>query len=248
MRKLLVFQHVAAEPLGTLDQQFRAAGFRIRYVNFFRQPDACPDVGRYHGLVVLGGPMSAETSDRHPHIAVEREAIREAIGRGMPVLGICLGAQLIAASLGARTLRGAAPEIGWFEVEPTPAARSDPLFAQLGPREHVFQWHNDTFTLPHGAVRLAESPRCAQQAFRYAETVYGLQFHLEVDAPLIRRWLATPSYLRELAAQRGSRDARSILADTERHIDRLHAMSRGVFGEFIRRFYHTRRRVPLPSR
>lgn len=248
MRKLLVFQHVAAEPLGTLDQQFRAAGFRIRYMNFSRQPDAEPDVGRYHGLVVLGGPMSADISERHPHIAFERNAIREAIALGMPVLGICLGAQLIAASLGARTLRRAASEIGWFEVRPTEAAARDPLFAELGPREHVFQWHNDTFTLPGGAVRLAESERCAQQAFRYGESVYGLQFHLEVDAALIRRWLATPSYIEELAGAPEAGGPAAILAATERHMARLNALSRAVFGEFIGRFYRRRRRVALASR
>jgi len=248
MRKLLVFQHVAAEPLGTLDQQFRSAGFRIRYTNFSRQPEAEPDVRRYHGLVVLGGPMSAELSDRHPHIEFERAAIREAIGLGMPVLGICLGAQLIAASLGARPLRRAAPEIGWFEVAPTAAAESDPLFAHLAPREHVFQWHNDTFTLPAGAVRLAQSARCAQQAFRYGDSVYGLQFHLEVDTSLIRRWLTTPSYLKELEEQPDAGDAATLLAATEKHIGRLHTLSEAVFGEFIRRFYQTRRRVALASR
>ena len=248
MRKLLVFQHVAAEPLGTLDRQFRDAGFRIRYTNFSRHPDAEPDVRRYHGLVVLGGPMSAEHSARHPHIEFERAAIREAVSFGMPVLGICLGAQLIAASLGARTLRRAASEIGWYEVRPTPAGRSDPLFAQLDAAEQVFQWHNDTFTLPPGSVRLAESERCQQQAFRFGDSVYGLQFHLEVDAALIRRWLQTPSYLKELEAQPDAGGASGILAATERHIERLHALSGAVFGEFIRRFYQTRRRIALASR
>ena len=101
MRKLLVFQHSAREPLGVLDPMLRHAGFRIRYVNFSRQPDLEPDVSRYHGLIVLGGPMNVDQQDRFPHLATEIAAIREALDRDIPILGICLGAQLLAAALGA---------------------------------------------------------------------------------------------------------------------------------------------------
>ena len=94
MRKLLVFQHAATEPLGVLDPMLRRWGFRIRYVNFARDPQARPDVGRYNGLVVLGGPMNVDQGERYPHLATEIEAIREAMRRELPVLGICLGAQL----------------------------------------------------------------------------------------------------------------------------------------------------------
>ncbi len=128
MRKLLVFQHVPSEPLGTLDGQFKAAGFRVRYINFSRLAEARPDVRRYHGLVVLGGPMGADQSDRYPHLEVEMDAIRWAVDAGIPVLGICLGAQLIASALGARVRRNPVTEIGWFDVEPTVAGRDDALF------------------------------------------------------------------------------------------------------------------------
>ncbi len=121
MRKLLVFQHVPFEPLGTLDGQFRAAGFRIRYLNFSRLADTRPDVGRYHGLVVLGGPMSANEFDRYPHLNIEVDAIRQAVDAGIPVLGICLGAQLIACALGGRVRQNPVKEIGWFKVRPTAA-------------------------------------------------------------------------------------------------------------------------------
>jgi GMP synthase (glutamine-hydrolysing) len=247
MRKLLVFQHVPYEPLGTLDRQFRAAGFRIRYVNFHRQPDARPDVRRYHGLVVLGGPMAADAADRHPHLAVERGAIADAVGARIPVLGICLGAQLIAACLGGRTLRRAAREIGWVDVSPTDAGRADPLFSHFERQEKIFQWHSDTFTLPPGATHLVSSALCAHQAFSYGESVYGLQFHLEADGALIERWLRTPQYLAELA-EGGGMTADDVHRQTLRFAHRSTALSTAVFGEFIRRFYAWRRRIALPSR
>jgi GMP synthase (glutamine-hydrolysing) len=248
MRKLLVFQHVPLEPLGTLDRQFKRAGFRIRYVNFDRQPDARVDVDRYHGLVVLGGPQAADQTDRFPHLRYEKEAIRTAVENGYPVLGICLGAQLIAASLGGRTLRGRAPEFGWADVTPTAAGRADPLFRHFDGSEQIFQWHSDTFTLPHGAVHLASSRACAQQAFRLRDHVYGLQFHLEADRALIGRWLAAPHHLKELAERGVQLDPKRILAETSARLPRAAALATAVFGEFIERFYAFRRRRALSSR
>jgi GMP synthase (glutamine-hydrolysing) len=247
MRKLLVFQHVPYEPLGTLDGQFREAGFRIRYMNFHRQPEMRAEMGRYHGLVVLGGPMSADETDRYPHLAGEQDAIRQAIDIGLPVLGICLGAQLIASSLGGQILRGAAREMGWFEVRPTSGGGDDPLVSHFRRSETIFQWHSDTFTLPDGAIRLASSKICENQAFRFSDHVYGLQFHLEVDEPLIQRWLRNAEYRGELTAPADA-GPEQIREQTIRHIHRAHALSRNVFGEFIERFYRWRRRRALPSR
>jgi len=248
MRKLLVFQHVPFEPLGTLDRLFRQAGFRIRYVNFDRQPDARVDVERYHGLVVLGGPMGADQVDRHPNLLYEKEAIRRSIELGHPVLGICLGAQLLAASLGGRTLRGRAPEFGWVDVEPTPAGRADPLFRHFLGAERIFQWHSDTFTLPHGAVRLAASAGCEIQGFRLNDHVYGLQFHLEADRPLIARWLSNRHQLAELGHIGVTLDPERVLAESDANLPRAARLAGEVFGEFIDRFYSFRRRRALGSR
>ena len=251
MRKVLVFQHVSSEPLGVLDQQLREHRCRIRFINFSRDPGAKPDVSRYNGLIVLGGPMNTDALDRYPNLLTEMEAIRQAISRGMPVLGICLGAQLIAEALGARVGRNPVKEIGWYEVAATDAGREDPLFAHFNGPEQIFQWHGDRFELPHGSTLLASSERCANQAFRYGENVYGLQFHLEVDAELIERWIVNPSMCAELGEMRRQNlPATPALVRqlTAQHIDRSLALAHDFFGEFIRRFHHRRRRISLPSR
>ena len=248
MRKLLVFQHVAYEVLGTLDAQFKAAGFRIRYVNFARAGTQRLDMRRYQGLVVLGGPMSVNDVARYPHLLAETDAIAEAIDTGLPVLGICLGAQLIASALGASVRPNATKEIGWSTVRPTVAAGKDPLFKHFRSTEHIFQWHGDTFDLPQGATLLAETRACKHQAFRFRDDVYGLQFHLEVDTPLIERWLATPAMRDELDELSESTSAERIRAETQRHIVRAMRLSHDVFGAFIERFFRWRRRRALPSR
>jgi len=226
--KLLVFQHSACEPLGVLDPMLRRSGFRIRYVNFAREPHAEVDLARYDGLVVLGGPMNVDQADLFPHLMYEKEALGEALARHLPVLGICLGAQLLAAALGAAVRPNAVREIGWYPLEPMPAARDDRLFRHFDGSQHVFQWHAYTFDLPPGAVHLASTATCRNQAFRYGERAYGLQFHLEADEHLIRRWLAVPQYLEEAGRIR----AAQVLRETHRHAALTSTLAADVFAEF----------------
>jgi GMP synthase (glutamine-hydrolysing) len=245
MRKLLVFQHAATEPLGVLDPMLRRRGFRIRYVNFAREPHARPDVGRYNGLVVLGGPMNVDQQERHPHLRTEIEAIGEALRRELPVLGICLGAQLLAAALGASVRPHTVREIGWYALHPAAAARDDRVLRHFDGSQPVFQWHAYTFDLPRGAVLLASTDSCQHQAFRFGERAYGLQFHLEADEALIRRWLSVPSY----RAEAGEGQAQEILRDTQRHAGAAQRLSEKVFGDFLDLFsWRSPKRVLLRSR
>ena len=248
MKKLLVCQHVAHEILGTLNPLFKRAGFRIRYVNFERHPHSLPSIDGYHGLVLLGGPMSVHDGERHPHLDVEVELVQRALDRGIPVLGICLGAQLIARALGARVEPNHEKEIGWYDVTVTAEAREDPLLSHFEIPERIFQWHGDTFEIPRGAVHLATSSVCSNQAFRYGDNVYGLQFHLEVDLPLIERWLRVPENRREIELLDGRVDCERIQWDSARYLDRLHLLSERTFGAFIELFGPHRRRRALPSR
>jgi len=245
MRRLLVFQHVPFEPLGTLNPLFKRHGFRIRYVNFGRHPEARPRTEGYHGLVILGGPMSAADPERHPHLATETALIREAIEREVPVLGICLGAQLLARALGGEVRAARRKEIGWHEVARTPAAVDDPLFSHFGERETLFQWHEDTFAIPRGAVRLAGSATCPNQAFRYRRNVYGLQFHLEVDEPLIERWLRVHAHRHELLSAGGSVDPDRVRQETAARIARAMRLAERTFGAFVRLFGPVRRHRTL---
>ena len=230
MRKLLVFQHAPSEPLGVLDPMLRRAGFRIRYVNFFREPAAQPDVERYNGLIVLGGPMHADQTAAHPHLVTEIRAIREALRLQIPVLGICLGAQLLAAALGASVRPNPVREIGWYRLQCTDAAGADPLFCHLPGAAHVFQWHAYTFDLPQGAVHLASTPTCRNQAFRFGELAYGLQFHLEANEAQIQRWLRIPAYRAEVENES------QLLQDTQHYIGHALRISQRVFAGFIEHF------------
>nr|PZN69674.1 MAG: hypothetical protein DIU62_01985 [Pseudomonadota bacterium] len=248
MSRLLVFQHVAAEPLGTLDALIRARGHRIRFVNFHRHPDAQPNVDRYRGLVVLGGPMNVDEQHRHPHLKTELKAIEAALKQGKPVLGICLGAQLLAHVLGAPVRKHDQHEIGWYDLQTTEAGRTDPVLGVLGERAPVFQWHGRTFDLPSGAVHLARTETCEHQAFRFDRAAYGFQFHLEADEAMIGRWLTIPSYREELEAAGLGHDAETIRAATGELIQRMKPLAGTVFNGFLDLVGRPNRRVVLPSR
>jgi GMP synthase (glutamine-hydrolysing) len=247
--KVLVFQHVPYEPLGTLDPLLKEAGFRIRYVNFGRNGAERPALDRYAALVVLGGPMNANEIDDYPNLRTEVEILKEALQRQMSILGICLGAQLLAKALGGSVAQNERPEIGWHDVELTAAGKSDPLLSAFASTERVFQWHEDGIALPPGCTQLARSQASRVQAFRAGEHAYGLQFHLEVDRQLIDRWLSVPANQPLLEQERGRVDPERIRHEVPAYIDDLQALSRETFGRWIDRFdARAPRRRLLPSR
>ncbi len=248
MSKVLVFQHVAYEILGTLNPLLKQHGFRIRYVNFDRTPEEQPTIDGYDGLVILGGPMNTDQSDRFPHLDCEVRVIREAIEQDIPVLGICLGAQLVAKALGARIDRNPEWEIGWYDILPTEEGRKDPLLRNFSDTEKIFMWHGDTFEIPKGAVHLATSQTCVNQAFRYGDRTYGFQFHMEVDEPMVGRWLAAPDRQRELRCLKGRVGAEEVRGATRAHIDSLTSLSAQTFTAFIDLFGNKKKFRALPSR
>lgn len=248
MPRIQVFQHVAAEPLGTLDPLIRQRGHRIRFSNFEREPGLQPNMERYRGLVVLGGPMNVEERHSRPHLLAELRAIEQMLTLGRPVLGICLGAQLLAHVLGAPIRRHPVPEVGWHELATTEAGRKDPVLTPLGEVAPVFQWHRYSFEVPGDATHLARSPLCEPQAFRWGDNAYGFQFHLEMDEPLIERWLANHRYLEELADHGHPADVEAIRQQTRAHIATMKAQSAQVFNAFLDLVGRPQRRVTLPSR
>ncbi|MCH7517674.1 MAG: type 1 glutamine amidotransferase [Candidatus Dadabacteria bacterium] len=248
MPRLLVLQHVAHEILGTLDPLLRDAGFRIKYVNFERHPDAEPELEGYDGLIVLGGPMNVDEVDKYPNLETEMNLIKRAVEKEFPILAICLGSQLLAKALGAKVRKNPEKEIGWYDLSPTEEGENDPLISNFKHVERIFQWHGDTFELPEGATLLAFSPLCKNQAFRYGEYVYGFQFHLEVDTPMIERWLRVPENKKEIEDLNGKIDSEQIRVETPDFISRLNELSNSVFGNFIELFGYNKKRKTLPSR
>jgi GMP synthase (glutamine-hydrolysing) len=246
--KILVFQHVPYEPLGTLDPLLKHAGFRIRYVNFGRDPELRPTLDKYAALIILGGPMNSDQIDSYPNLITEIEIIREAVSRNMSILGICLGAQLLAKAIGGSVSRNETREIGWHDIDLTAAGTADPVLGLFAQRQRVFQWHEDGIELPPSAVHLAGSQASPVQAFRYGEHAYGFQFHLEVNESLIARWLTVPENQATLAVERDTVDPLKIREQTASSISKLESLSVQTFSRWVDQFEMTPRRRNLPSR
>ena len=197
-------QHVPFEGLGSIEPWLRKAGYELTGTRFFESADLpAPDAIRF--LVVMGGPMSVNDEAGHPWLVQEKRFIRDCIQAGIPVLGICLGAQLIASAMSARVYRHHTQEIGWFPVQSVHPAEGDAF--HFPPSVEAFHWHGETFDLPPGATLLASSAACENQAFQLGRSVLGLQFHLET----------TPEAAREIVAhcREELRPARYVQSEAE---------------------------------
>ena len=176
-------QHVAFEGLGSIETWLKSAGHSIAHTRQFLN-DPLPTVDQFDWLIVMGGPMGATDEAQLPWMGPEKALIRQAIDAGKLVLGVCLGAQMIASVLGARVFQNEQREIGWFSIQRSPDAIQLPFGTIFPDRIEVFHWHGDTFDLPAGAVRLASSEATKNQAFAVGDNVLALQFHLEMTPGL----------------------------------------------------------------
>lgn len=206
---LLVLQHADCEPPAAYEDELLDRGIPLHRVPV----DRCrqlPDWRPYAGIIAMGGPMGAYDDPIHPWLAAEKRLIADAVRAGKPYWGVCLGAQLLAASLGARVAPGPQPELGVLPVEVTAGAAQDPVFAAAPRTFSTLQWHGDTYELPPGAVQLARSQLYEQQAF-VVDRAYGLQFHLEVTSTLGAEWMQMPAYVEELEQLAGPGCASALL-------------------------------------
>jgi GMP synthase-like glutamine amidotransferase len=190
-----VLQHIRCEPPGLFSGVLRARGIAAETVEL-DEGGRLPDWRGLDLVIAMGGPMGAHDDAQHPWLAGERSWIAAAVHAGVPFFGVCLGAQLLAASLGAPVRTGAVPEVGVLPVTLTGAARGDPVFGALGTEFPALQWHGDTFGIPAGAVHLARSAAYPNQAFRFGETAYAVQFHVEVTRAMLAGWAEVPAYQR----------------------------------------------------
>ena len=228
--RVLVLQHIACEPPGVFEDVLLERGALLQRVELDAH-EPLPDRREVDAIVAMGGPMSANDEEL-PWLAAEKRMIAEAVEADVPFFGVCLGVQLLAASLGARVYPGPEPEVGLLPVTLTAAGLSDPVFAAL-PRELVtLQWHGDTFDLPENATRLATSTAYENQAFRYRRA-YGVQFHLEVSREMAVEWAEVPEYAASLERTLGREAAAGFIRRIGERAEEMRADGRALFERWL---------------
>jgi GMP synthase-like glutamine amidotransferase len=185
--RLLAIENAEGEHLGCFEELAEERGIEVEYRRLWRGDDLEKAL-EYELLVFLGGPMSVNDEAEYPYLVEEKALIRRALNADKPILGICLGAQLIASALGARVYPGEERELGWYPITLTEEGKRDEVFSAFPPHLEVFHWHGETFDLPRGAKLLAGSELYPHQAYRIGRS-YALQYHLEVTAEMVRDWV-----------------------------------------------------------
>ena len=229
--RVLVLQHIACEPPGVYEDVLRDRGARLERVEV-DAGDTLPSWHAYDAIVAMGGPMSVNDDVELPWLRDEKTLIAEAVRGGLPYWGVCLGVQLLAASVGARVYAGTEPEVGVLPVELTEAGLADPVFSGLPASVPTLQWHGDTFDLPDGAVRLAGSPAYPNQAFRVGNA-YGVQFHLEVSPEMALEWAAVPEYAAALDRTLGDGGADQLVGAVRDHAGEMLGYGRTLFERWL---------------
>ncbi len=217
--KVIAIQHVSHEPMGYIEDILREKGIEYEYIHVYEGEK--PELRDATHIVIMGGPMGVYEEDKYPFLAKEKEMIRQAFKRNIPILGICLGAQLIANALGKRVYPYK-KELGWFKVR---KFEDDSVTKDLPEILTVFQWHGDTFDLPDGAKLLYAGDLVRNQAFRIGNAI-GLQFHLEVTPEIVRDWVEREGSLSD-------EDRKRIIAETDEHIDELLKNCRKLVDAFL---------------
>ena len=225
---VLVLQHIACEPPGVYEDVLIERRVMLRRVEVDAGDDL-PDWREFDAIVAMGGPMSATDDDALSWLSEEKALVAAAVRAGMPFWGVCLGVQLLAASLDARVYPGDEPEVGVLPVELTEEGKRDPVFSALPTTVPALQWHGDTFDLPDGAVGLAGSPAYPNQAFRF-ENAYGVQFHLEVSGEMAREWMDVPEYANALERTIGGE---TLLRAVDEHVEEMLEHGRALFERWL---------------
>jgi GMP synthase (glutamine-hydrolysing) len=209
---------------GVFADPVTAGGHELEEWSIARRPAPSLPVDGYDAAIVFGGSMHADEEATHPWLREEKELLRRFLGAQKPVLGVCLGAQLLAEAAGAWVGRAREPEIGWHEVELAPAAAADPVFARLPRGFQALQWHYYAFAVPEGAVELARSPVCSQ-AFRLGDLAWGVQFHPEVTLAMVEQWLEEPEEV--------DFDRDALRRETHERIEEWNALGRELCAGFL---------------
>ncbi len=208
-------QHVEIETPGYIGEWAAKNNYSVTYTKYFDQDINYPLFSDFDWLLIMGGPMGVYEEDKYPWLIEEKKFIKESIDNNKVVLGVCLGAQLIASALGSNVYKNKFKEIGWFPVELTPEAKINKLFSALPDKMTVFHWHGDTFDLPEGSVHIAKSDGAENQAFVYNERVVGLQFHFEITEKIVTEWMENEN----LQPDKYVQTKEYIVANAEKYAD-----------------------------
>jgi len=228
MPRVTCFQHIDCEGPGSLLEILESKDVQVDILKPFKG-ESVPSQIR-DGLILLGGPMGVYEEKAFTWMTEELNAIRKCLALGLPVLGICLGAQMLAHAAGGQVFRGALPEVGWYPVKLTPPGHLDPLLLGLPDSFDAFHWHGDTFNLPPSATRLAGSEWYPNQVFKVDGNAYGFQCHLEVTEPMVKSWAAL--YAKELTTQGGPIRPERVLGDLPQKARALQMIAEQVFMRF----------------
>ena len=217
----LILEHEESEDSGIFQSVLLERGCFFKRIKLF-SGQAIPDTKNVAGVLIMGGPMNVYEESAYPFLAEEDRFLKHCFCNAVPVLGICLGAQLIAKAADAKINKAPEKELGWYEVRLTAAGLRDPLLEGCAKTFPVFQFHEDTFDIPPDAVHIIEAPVCPHQGFRMGNTVYGLQFHFEATREMIADWVADQGENRT-----------KILEDTEQNIASCHRQGKEFFVKFL---------------
>jgi GMP synthase-like glutamine amidotransferase len=228
MSSLTFFQHIDCEGPGSLLDVLKSKNIQSKILKPFKGDPIPEHLG--DGLVVLGGPQGVYEEKQYPWMTEELNAIRRCLSQSIPVLGICLGSQMLAKAAGAQVFRGAMPEVGWYPIALTPEGHSDGLLLGLPKTFEAFHWHGDTFTLPEGAQRLAGSDYYPNQIYKVGSNAYGFQCHLETTEEMIKSWAAI--YAKELTPQGGPIEPQQIETKLAERAKALQEIAVQVFTRF----------------
>ena len=222
-------QHENSVSLGSIQNWLQRSGHQVTATRF-RQNELLPELTDFDGLIILGGSMSAYDEDEFPWLRTEKQFIRRSIEAHKRVLGVCLGAQLIADSLGKKVYRNPELEVGWFNIHRLPEANGHRWADLIPASTEVFHWHGDTFDLPDGAQRLASSDACRNQAYAYGDNVLALQFHLETTKSEAQSWVQDD--VEKLVQGPFTQSPAEMLKSTER-FDRSHRLLDSILDRFF---------------
>lgn len=230
--KLVVVQHLFCESPGAYNEELDRRGVERQVVEL-DIGDSLPDWREFDGIIAMGGPMSVNDEAEHPWLVDEKRWVAEAVRAGKPFFGACLGVQLLASALGAPIYPLAQAEVGLLPVIRTQEGVVDAVIGGLADPLVTLQWHGDTFDLPEGGVLLASSQAAPNQAFRYGDVAYGIQFHLEVTPEMAEQWAGVPEYSAALTATLGEEGGKAFLADAVERHDELGGQAQLLIGAWL---------------